>query len=112
MTEIELKIKNITLFKKARIESVNAIMVFGIVVLIALYFFTANSVVMSNYSKTSLLKNAENIRMEIHNLNIELTDKRSIGFLKEAARALNLVVNANIQYIKVVGPVASNFLAP
>src|SRR3989344_4898601 len=103
---------SIAAFKKAKIESLNAITLFSAVVLTALYFFTANSIAMSNYSKTSLLKSAENIRMEIRNLNIELTGKRSISFLKEAARGLNLVINENIQYIKVVSPVASNSLAP
>jgi hypothetical protein len=44
--------------------------------------------------------------MEIMNLNLELSHKRSIGFLKEAAQSLGLVVNEGIQYIKISGPVA------
>ena len=92
--------------RKTKIETLNALMMLGIVILVVLYFFTTNNVAMANYSKTSLQKSVESLRMEIHNLNLELTDKRSIGFLKKAAEGLNLVVNESIQYIKVAGPVA------
>ncbi len=119
MVEIALKIKSIFtakkskgliigLFKSARIETLNALMMLGIVVLTVLYFFTTNNVALANYRKTYFQKSIDDLRMEIHNLNLELTDKRSIGFLKKAAEGLNLVVNESIQYIKVIGPVAKN----
>ena len=63
---------------------------------------------MANYRKTSLQKYIDGLRMEIRTLNLELTDKRSIGFLKKAAQNLNLVVNESIQYVKISGPVAKN----
>lgn len=117
MVEKALKIKSMILAKrprglalaalrKTKIETLNALMMLGIVMLVVLYFFTTNNVAMANYSKTSLQKSVESLRIEIHNLNLELTDKRSIGFLKKAAEDLNLVVNESIQYIKVAGPVA------
>ncbi|MEK7134851.1 MAG: hypothetical protein AAB735_00360, partial [Patescibacteria group bacterium] len=61
-----------------------------------------------NYQKTMLQKNIDNLRMEIRALNLELSDKRGISFLKKAAQDLNLVVNDQIQYVKIAGPVAKN----
>jgi len=63
---------------------------------------------LANYQKTMLQKNIDNLRMEIRTLNLELSDKRSIGFLKKAVQDLNLVVNDQIQYVKIAGPVAKN----
>lgn len=68
----------------------------------------ANNMVMANYRKTILLKNIDSLRTEIRTLNLELVDKRSIGFLKKAAQNLNLVVNKDIQYVKITGSVAKN----
>ncbi|MEK7134981.1 MAG: hypothetical protein AAB735_01040 [Patescibacteria group bacterium] len=105
MTETILKIKA---FKSVKIETLNASLVLSIVALTVFYLFMTNSVVMTNYQKTMLQKNIDNLRMEIRTLNLELSDKRSIGFLKKAAQDLNLVVNDQIQYVKIAGPVAKN----
>jgi len=105
MTEAILKIRA---FKSIKIEALNAILVLSIVALTVSYLFMTNSVVMANYQKTMLQKNINNLRMEIRALNLELSDKRSIGFLKKAAQDLNLVVSDQIQYVKLVGSVAKN----
>ncbi|MDP3004427.1 MAG: hypothetical protein Q8N43_02910 [Candidatus Azambacteria bacterium] len=95
-------------FKNIKIEALNTILVLSIAALTFFYLFMTNSVVMANYQKTMLQKNIDNLRMEIRVLNLELSDKRSIGFLKKAAQDLNLVVNDQIQYVKIAGPVAKN----
>jgi len=105
MTEAILKIKA---FKNIRIETLNMISVLSIVALTIFYLFMTNNVVMANYQKTILQKNIDNLRMEIRTLNLELSDKRSIGFLKKAAQDLNLIVSDQIQYVKIAGPVAKN----
>lgn len=105
MIEIALKIKNL---KNIKAEKLNIIMILSIVALTVFYLFVANNVAMTNYRKTVLKRSIENLKIEIRTLNLELTQKRSIGFIKKAARDLNLVVNDVIQYIKVVGPVAKN----
>jgi len=105
MTEAILKIKA---FKTIKIETLNTILVLSVVALTVFYLFMTNSVVMANYQKTMLQKNIDNLRMEIRVLNLVLSDKRSIGFLKKAAQELNLVVNDQIQYVKIAGPVAKN----
>ena len=105
MTEAILKIKA---FKSIKIETLNAILILSVAVLTIFYLFMINGVVLANYQKTMLQKNIDNLRMEIRILNLELSDKRSIGFLKKAAQDLNLVVNDQIQYVKIAGPVAKN----
>ena len=95
-------------FKNIKIEALNAVLILSIVVLTVFYLFMTNSVVMTNYQKTMLQKNIDGLRNEIRALNLELSDKRSIGFLKKAAQDLNLVVNDQIQYVKIAGPVAKN----
>ena len=105
MTAAILKIKA---FKSIKIETLNTVLVLSVAALTVFYLFMTNSVVMANYQKTMLQKNIDNLRMEIRTLNLELSDKRSIGFLKKAAQDLNLVVNDQIQYVKIAGPVAKN----
>ncbi len=105
MTAVILKIKA---FKNIKIEALNMVLVLSIAALTFFYLFMTNSVVMANYQKTILQKNINNLRMEIRVLNLELSDKRSIGFLKKAALDLNLVVSDQIQYVKIAGPVAKN----
>jgi len=105
MTEAILKIKA---FKNIKIEALNAVLILSIVVLTVFYLFMTNSVVMTNYQKTMLQKNIDGLRNEIRALNLELSDKRSIGFLKKAAQDLNLVVSEQIQYVKIAGPVAKS----
>ena len=100
--------KNMKAFKNIKIEALNTVLVLSIVALTVFYLFMTNSVVMANYQKTMLQKNIDNLRMEIRILNLELSDKRSIGFLKKAAQDLNLVVNDQIHYVKIAGPVAKN----
>ncbi|MDP2945966.1 MAG: hypothetical protein Q8N61_00740 [bacterium] len=105
MTAVILKIKA---FKNIKIEALNTILGLSIVALTVFYLFMINSVVMANYQKIMLQKNIDNLRTEIRTLNLELSDKRSIGFLKKAAQDLNLVVNDQIRYVKIAGPVAKN----
>ena len=105
MTEAILKIKA---FKNIKIEALNAISVLSIIALTVFYLFMTNSVVMANYQKTMLQKNIDGLRNDIRALNLELSDKRSIGFLKKAAQDLNLVVSEQIQYVKIAGPVAKS----
>ncbi|MBI2634951.1 MAG: hypothetical protein HYW79_00140 [Parcubacteria group bacterium] len=119
MTEAVLKIKNLVLarerrsftiaaFKSMKMETLNTAMILSIIALIVFYLFMANNVAMANYGKTVLQKDIEGLRMEIRNLNLELTNKRSVGFLMKAAQDLGLVINEGIQYIKIIGPVAKN----
>ncbi|MCX6813829.1 MAG: hypothetical protein NT078_01180 [Candidatus Azambacteria bacterium] len=105
MTEAILKIKA---FKSVRIETLNTISILSIVALTVFYLFMTNNVVIANYRKTILQKNIDNLRMEIRTLNLELSDKRSIGFLKRMVQDLNFVVSDQIQYIKIAGPVAKS----
>ena len=102
MVEVVLKMKNL------KIETLNITMILGVFVLTVFYLFMANNVAMKSYGKITLQKNIDNLRVEIRNLNLELTDKRSAGFLMKAAQDLKLVINEGIQYIKIVGPVAKN----
>lgn len=97
-----------TMYKNIKIEQLNALAILSFAVLIIVYLFMTNNVAMANYKKVTLRKHIEILRTEIKVLNLELSDKRSIGFLKKAASELNLVVNENIQYIKIAGPVAKN----
>lgn len=119
MTEAILRAKNLirnrrnigielTLVKSIKIETLNILLISGIIVSTILYLFTSNSIALANYRKTTLQKSIESLKTEIRSLNLELTDKRSITFLKKAAEEAKLVVNENIQYIKVVGPVVRN----
>ena len=105
MTEAILKIKA---FKNIKIEALNTVLFLSITTLIVFYLVMINSVVMANYQKIMLQKNIDNLRTEIRALNLELSDKRSIGFLKKAAQDLNLVISDQIQYVKIAGPVAKN----
>ncbi|MBI2446675.1 MAG: hypothetical protein HYV51_02520 [Parcubacteria group bacterium] len=95
-------------YKNLKIERLNVFALLIASALIVIYLFIANNVAINNYRKTSLQKYIDGLRMEIRTLNLELTDKRSIGFLKKAAQNLNLVVNESIQYVKISGPVAKN----
>lgn len=105
MTEAILKLKA---FKSVKIETLNTISILSIVALTIFYLFMTNNAAMANYRKTVLQKNIDNIRMEIRILNLELSDKRSIGFLKKAVQDLGLIVSDQIQYIKIAGSVAKN----
>ncbi len=84
------------------------ISVLSVAVLTVFYLFMINNVTMANYQKVVLQKKIENLRTEIRTLNLELSDKRSIGFLKSAIQDLGLVVNDQIQYIEMIGAVAKN----
>ena len=97
-----------TIYKNAKIEQLNIFALLAAAILIIVYLFIANNAAIANYRKTSLQKYIDGLRMEIRTLNLELTDRRSIGFLKKAAKNLNLVVNESIQYVKISGPVAKN----
>ena len=97
-----------TIYKNATVEQLNISALLAAAVLIVFYLFIANNAATANYQKTSLQKYIDSLRMDIRTLNLELADKRSIGFLKKAAERLNLVVNEKIQYIKISGPVAKN----
>ena len=105
MTEALAKIKA---FKNVKIEILNKIAILSVACLALLYLFIANNVVLASYRKNMLQKNIDGIRMEIRNLNLKLSERRSVGFLKQAVQNLGLIVNDQIQYIKVAGPVAKN----
>ncbi len=105
MTESLIRIKA---FKSVKIETLNKMAILGVACLALLCLFMANNVVLASYQRNMLQKNIDDIRTEIRNLNLKLSEKRSIGFLKQAVRNLGLIVNDQIQYIKVVGPVAKN----
>lgn len=105
MTEAMLKIRA---FKSVKIETLNAGLVFSIAALTIFYLFMTSSVVTTNYRKIMSQKNIDNLRIEIRTLNLELSQKRSISFLKKAAQDLNLVISDQIQYVKIAGPVAKN----
>ncbi|MDP2638918.1 MAG: hypothetical protein Q8P06_01995 [Candidatus Azambacteria bacterium] len=103
MTGIKIKA-----FKNIEIEKLNIIFILSISVLVIFYLFMINGATMANYQKVMLQKKIDNIRAEIRTLNLELSDKRSIGFLKSAIQDLNLVVNDQIQYVEIIGAVAKN----
>ena len=96
------------IYKNAEMEQLNIFALLTAAALIIAYLFVANNAAMANYQKTTLQKHIDGLRMETRTLNLELADKRSIGFLKKAAQDLNLVVNKSIQYVKISGPVAKN----
>lgn len=96
------------IYQNIKIEKLNILAILTFTILIMAYFFITNNVAMTNYKKTTLQKHIENLRTEIKVLNLELSEKRSISFLKKAILGLNLVVNENIQYIKITGSVAKN----
>lgn len=95
-----------TFYKNITIEQLNIASLLAVSILVIVYLFLSDNVATANFRKITLQKNINNLMMEIKNLNFELADKRSIGFLKKSAKELNLVVNESIQYIKVTGPVA------
>ncbi|MBU2082073.1 hypothetical protein KKH14_01455 [Patescibacteria group bacterium] len=95
-------------FRNVNIETLNKVAVLGVMCLALLCLFMANNVALASYQKNMLQKNINDIRTEIRDLNLKLSEKRSIGFLKQAVQNLGLIVNDQIQYIKVVGPVAKN----
>ena len=95
-------------FKNVKIEALNKVAVLSVACMALLYLFIANNVILAGYRKNMLQKNIDGIRMEIRNFNLQLSEKRSIGFLKQAVQNLGLIVNDQIQYIKVAGPVAKN----
>lgn len=97
-----------TIYKNITIEQLNIYALFVVVFLAIVYLFLANDVAMTNYNKSILQKRIGEIITDIRNLNLELADKRSIGFLEKSAKNLNMVVNESIQYIKIAGPVAKN----
>lgn len=96
----------VKVLKNTKIEYLNTVMIFALAALTGFYIFMANNVVMANYQKILLQKNIDGLKTEIMNFNLELTDKRSISFLKKAAQEIGLVINESIQYIKISGPVA------
>jgi len=97
-----------TFDKNITIEQINIFLLLGAAILVMAFLILSNSVATANYKKTTLQKHIDSLRTEIKNLNLELTEKRNIGFLKKSAQNLNLVISENIQYIKVAGPVAKN----
>lgn len=105
MTSIAIKID---ILKTLKIETLNKILISVIIGLTVAYLFIVNGVVMANYNKITLHKNIENLKMEIRTLNLELSSKRSIGFLQQAIQNLNLVPNDQVQYIKMAGSVAKS----
>lgn len=96
----------IKILRNTKVEYLNMIMILALALSVGLYMFMANNVATANYQKTVLQKGVDSLKTEIMNFNLELTDKRSIGFLKKAAQEIGLVINESIQYIKISGPVA------
>lgn len=97
-----------TFYKNLTVEQINIFSVLSVAIFVITYLALSNNVATANYKKVILQKHIDTLITEIKNLNLELVDKRSIGFLKKSAQNLNLVVNESIQYIKIVGPVAKN----
>lgn len=83
-----------------RIEVLNFSLFAGIILLVVLHLLLANSIAITDYGAKSARKNADNLQIEIRNLNLKLTKTRSVGFLKEMSGVLNLVSNDSIQYIQ------------
>ncbi len=83
-----------------RIEVLNFSLFLAIILLVIFHLALANSIAITDYSAKSARKNADNLQVEIRNLNLELTKTRSVSFLKEMSGTLNLVANDSIQYIQ------------
>lgn len=83
-----------------RIEVLNFSLFLTIILLVILHLALANSIAITDYGAKSTRKSADNLQVEIRNLNLELTKTRSVSFLKEMSGALNLVANDSIQYIQ------------
>ena len=83
-----------------RIEVLNFSLFLAIILLVILHLALANSIAITDYGAKSARKNANNLQIEIRNLNLELTKTRSMSFLKEISGTLNLVANDSIQYIQ------------
>ncbi len=94
------------MFANWRIESLNAAAMVAVAVLAALYLVAINSVVVANYQKTAIQKNIDALRADVRSLNVNLSEKRSIGFLQQAAKDLNLVANDQVQYVKAASEVS------
>jgi len=105
MTESLMKIK---VLKNIKIETLNKIAILSVACLVLFYLFIVNNIVLANYRQNMIQKNIDGIRTEIRNLNLKLSEKRSVGFLKQAVQNLGLVINDQIQYVKVAGPMAKN----
>ncbi|MBI4920026.1 hypothetical protein HY838_01930 [Candidatus Azambacteria bacterium] len=95
-------------FENLKLESLNTIFGLSVIGLAVFYLFAINSVVVANYQKTVLQKTVDNLKIEIRSLNLNLSEKRSIGFLEKAAKNMNLVANDKIQYVQVSGSVAKS----
>ncbi len=98
----------IGVFPNVRIEILNFALVLGIVIFTALYLFMSNNVVMTGYRAKSLERSIDNLKTDIQILNLELTNKRGIGFLEKAVKDFGFVISDSIKYIKVAGSVAKN----
>lgn len=98
----------IKVLKNVKIETLNKIAILSIACLSLFYLFIANNIVLASYRENMIQKNIDGIRTEIRNLNLKLSERRSVGFLKQAVQNLGLIVNDQIQYIKVAGSVAKN----
>ena len=83
-----------------RIEVFNFSLLLTIILLVILHLALANSIAITDYGAKSARKNADNLQVEIRNLNLELTKTRGMSFLKEMSSTLNLVTNDFIQYIQ------------
>jgi len=105
MTASLMRIK---VLKNVKIETLNKIAILCVVCLALFYLFIVNNIVLANYRQNMIQKNIDGVRTEIRNLNLKLSEKRSVGFLKRAVQNLGLIVNDQIQYIKVAGSVAKN----
>lgn len=83
-----------------RIEVLNFSLFLAVILLVILHLALANSIAITDYGAKSARKSADNLQVEIRNLNLELTKTRSVSFLKEMSGTLNLVANDSIQYIQ------------
>lgn len=78
----------------------------GILTMIAVYIFLANSLASKNFSLKTNGDRLREARREHTRMEIEIASKKSLELLKIQGAALGLAVPKNLQYIESDSPVA------
>jgi len=78
----------------------------GILAMIGIYIFLANSLASKNFALKIHGERLREIRREHTRLEIEIASKKSLELLKIQGEALGLAVPKNLQYIESDSPVA------
>ncbi len=78
----------------------------GILAMIAVYIFFANSLASKNFALKMYGENLQELKRETARLEIGIAEKKSLEVLGTQSAALGLTVPRSIQYVEVVSPLA------